>query len=87
MSFKVFDKHYQTIIEYKHKIVPIKCGDKFLPNIAHFEQVPFMMLTEDFEKYQEQGKTIIVNMHGGWCFLDEGCEIIAEAKHFETNQN
>jgi hypothetical protein len=87
MSFKVFDKHYKTIIEYKAMIVPIKNGDKFLPNISKFESVRFNMLTEDFEKYQKQGKTIIVNMNGGWCFLDEGCEIVAEGKHFEMNQN
>jgi hypothetical protein len=76
MAFKVLDKFYNSVVEYKHRIDPIEIGGKFYPNYDKFNGIHFNMLPSDFKKYQERGETIIVNFNGGWCTLTDDMEII-----------
>ena len=78
MSLKVFDPHYKTTLEYKAKIEPIKQGDKFLPNYKEREKTFCFMLKADFERYQRQGETILINNAGGWCTLRSDMKIVQE---------
>lgn len=67
-------------IEYKHKIEPVKHGDKFLPNNKALKDVraqsTFFIENHVFERVQREGKTIIVNFAGGWCFLTKDSKIV-----------
>ncbi len=68
-------------VEYASAIPPIKDGDKFKPNYEalkkHKGPTMFMYQT-DFERNQRDGKTILINNMGGWCFLTSKEEIVAE---------
>lgn len=80
MAFKVFDPHSNLTINYRKKIEPIKIGNKFYPNYDEFNATSFLMLTEDFKKYQERGETILINFAGGWCTLTSNMKIVEEEK-------
>ena len=73
-------KFQGSIVEYKHKIVPIKCGEVFIPNTPRFEEIQststLNMLESDFKKYQRKGEVILVNKVGGWCTLTKDMEIV-----------
>lgn len=78
-------------IDFAHSIVPIKCGEKFIPNTWKLDSIrrnsKINILTEDFEKHQKAGKTILVNKMGGWCIRTKDMDIVAYANHFTPNQN
>lgn len=63
----------QKPVRYKHKIEPVKHGDKFLPNAKVLKDIrtksTIYIENHVFERVQREGKTIIVNFAGGWCFL------------------
>ncbi len=69
-SEKIGNTDKRRVVEYKHKIVPIKQKNgSFEPNFAEEYKVLSSMATINFEKYQRAGTTILVNFSGGWCTL------------------
>jgi hypothetical protein len=78
MSLKVYDDFYKKELEFKAKIEPIKNGKEFLPNYKAREKNFCFMLKADFERYQRQGETILINNAGGWCTLRSDMKIVQE---------
>ncbi len=70
----------QQIIEYS-VIAPIKKDNTYLPNIVELEKLknsnqPVNIFTQTFINFQTEGKTILINKMGGWCFLTPDMKII-----------
>lgn len=75
-------QHHGSVepVSYKHVINPIKTEKGFEPNWEEYKKIKatsqINALKEDFEKHQKNGKIIIVNFAGGWCFLTYGIDIL-----------
>ena len=80
MAVKIFDPFYKEVLEFKAMIKPIKRKGEFLPNHSARAKTFCFMLSADFERYQREGETILINNNGGWCTLRSDMKILKEKK-------